>query len=82
VGVLDRLCDLYALWNVERDRGWFQEHGRLTSPRSKAIGRTINRLCAEIRPQAAALVDAFGIPDAVLAAPIGLRGDSGAQAGA
>jgi len=30
------------------------------------------RLCAEVRPDAVALVDAFGIPDTSLAAPIGL----------
>lgn len=34
---LDRLCDLYALHEIERDRGWFLEHGRLTGARSKAI---------------------------------------------
>ena len=29
--VLDLLCSLYALWHIEQDRGWFQEHGRLSS---------------------------------------------------
>jgi acyl-CoA oxidase len=70
---LIRLCDLYALHNIEADRGWFQEHGRLTGPRCKAITREVNRLCNEVRGQAGSLVDAFGIPDAVLGAPIGLR---------
>jgi acyl-CoA oxidase len=70
---LGRLCDLYVLYNVEADRGWFQEHGRLSGPRCKAITREVNRLCNEVRGQAATLVDAFGIPDAVLGAPIGLR---------
>ena len=73
--VLDRLCDLYALATIEAERGWFQEHGRLSSTRSKAVTRGVNQLCLDLRPDAAALVDAFGIPDAVLAAPIGLRGD-------
>jgi acyl-CoA oxidase len=71
---LRRLCDLYALSNIEADRGWFQEHGRLTGPRCKAITREVNRLCDEVRGQAGTLVDAFGIPDAVLGAPIGMRG--------
>ncbi|RMF01914.1 MAG: hypothetical protein D6772_04160, partial [Bacteroidetes bacterium] len=31
---------------------------------------TVDRLCAQIRPDAVALVDAFGIPDQLLAAPI------------
>ena len=72
---LNRLCDLYALSNLEADRGFFEEHGRLNSARCKAITREVNRLCDEVRAQAAGLVDAFGIPDAVLAAPIGLRGE-------
>jgi acyl-CoA oxidase len=70
---LDRLCSLFALETVERERGFFQEHGRLTGPRCKAITREVNRLCNEVRGQAGTLVDAFGIPDAVLGAPIGLR---------
>jgi acyl-CoA oxidase len=78
---LNRLCDLYALQNVEADKGFFQEHGRLASPRCKAITREVNRLCNEVRDQAGALVDAFGIPDPVLAAPIGLR-ESGSTVGA
>jgi acyl-CoA oxidase len=70
---LSRLCDLYALHSIENDRGWFQEHGRLTGPRCKAITREVNRLCNEVRGQAGTLVDAFGIPDDVLGAPIGRR---------
>jgi acyl-CoA oxidase len=70
---LSRLCSLYALHSIEVDRGWFQEHGRLTGPRCKAITREVNNLCNEVRGQAGTLVDGFGIPDAVLGAPIGLR---------
>ncbi len=36
----------------------------------------VNRLCDEVRADAEALVDAFGIPDQVLRAPIGLRNPS------
>jgi acyl-CoA oxidase len=70
---LDRLCDLYALYQIECDRGYLQEHGRLTGPRCKAVTRAVNDLCNEVRGDAEALVDAFGIPDEVLRAPIGLR---------
>jgi acyl-CoA oxidase len=69
---LGLLCDLYALQNIEEDKGFLQEHGRLSAPRCKAITREVNRLCNEVRQNAEAYVDAFGIPDAVLAAPIGL----------
>jgi acyl-CoA oxidase len=72
--VLDCLFRLYALHNIEQDRGWFFEHGRMTGPRAKAITRSVNRLCGDLAEHAGALVDAFGIPDEVLAAPIGLKG--------
>ncbi|MBV8431521.1 MAG: acyl-CoA dehydrogenase family protein [Solirubrobacterales bacterium] len=72
-GALSAVCDLYALWVIETERGFFQEHGRLTGPRCKAITREVNRLCNEVRGFAGELVDAFGISDEVLRAPIGLR---------
>jgi acyl-CoA oxidase len=71
---LSLVCDLYALCEIESDRGFLQEHGRLNGPRCKAITREVNRLCNEVRGIAAALVDAFGIPDQVLGAPIGIKG--------
>jgi acyl-CoA oxidase len=70
---LELVCNLYALWSIESERAFYQEHGRLTGPRCKAITREVNRLCNEVRFVAGDLVDAFGIPDEVLAAPIGLR---------
>jgi acyl-CoA oxidase len=70
VAVLRTLCDLYALSRIEDDRGWFQEHGHLGATKSKAILRLVDRLCAEVREEALPLVDAFGIPDEFLAAPI------------
>jgi acyl-CoA oxidase len=50
--VLDRLCSLYALQRIEAERGWFQEHGRLTPTRSKAVIRHVNALCAQVRDDA------------------------------
>ncbi len=67
---LDRLLSLYALGVIEGDRGWFQEHGRISSTRSKATTRQVNALCREVRGEADALVDGFGIPAAVLRVPL------------
>ena len=64
--VLNLLCDLHALTCIESDRAWFMEHGRLSSPRSKAISREVNGLCRKLRPLAVGLVDAFGVPDEML----------------
>ncbi len=47
--LLDRLCDLHALHLFERERGWFQEHGRFSSTRSKAIIKAVNAACADLR---------------------------------
>ena len=64
--LLDRLCDLYALSTIEADRGWFQEHGRLSSTRSKAVIKAVNQLCGTLRPYATELVEAFGVPETSL----------------
>ena len=77
---LKLLCDLYALHDLESDRAFFMEHGRLAAPRCKAITRLVNRLCNEARLCAGGLVDAFGIPDEMLAAPIG-RSEAAASRG-
>jgi acyl-CoA oxidase len=71
--VLEPVAALYALDCVERDRGWFQEHGYLEAVKAKAVRRQVVALCREVRPVAGALVDALRIPDALLAAPIGVR---------
>lgn len=64
--VLASLCDLYALSEMEADRGWLQEHGRLSGERAKDVQRMVNDLVTQLRPHALAVVDAFGIPDEVL----------------
>ena len=79
--MLEQLCDLHALSQLERDRAWFLEHGRLTPARSKAIVTAVNELCVELRPHAERLVEAFGIPDEVLAAPIALGDEARRQRG-
>jgi acyl-CoA oxidase len=61
--LLGKLCSLYALSRIEEERGWYQEHGRLSSTRSKAVIKAVNTLCAEVRPHAGLLVDAFGVPE-------------------
>ncbi|MDT7785472.1 MAG: acyl-CoA oxidase, partial [Pseudonocardiales bacterium] len=66
--LLGQVCDLYVLSNLEADRGWFLEHGRLTTRQSKALTRAVNELCRTLRPQARTLVDAFGIPEECLPA--------------
>lgn len=70
---LSWLLSLYGLYSVEQDKGFYQEHGRLGANRTKQVTREVNRLLGVVARQSELLVDAWGIPDAVLAAPIGLK---------
>ncbi|MDX1532413.1 MAG: acyl-CoA dehydrogenase, partial [Rhodothermales bacterium] len=71
---LDRLAALYALERLEVHRGWYLEEHYFDAPKAKAIRSEVNTLLGQLRPVAVGLVDAFGIPDEVLAAPIALGG--------
>ncbi len=64
------LRDLFALEYLQRDIGWYLEHGYVEPPKARAIRRLHEELCQEVRQQALPLVDAWGIPHEVLAAPI------------
>lgn len=66
VELLEPLCSLYALQRIEAERGYYQEHGRLSGGRSKAVIKAVNALCAQLRPDARTLVDAFGVPENAL----------------
>jgi acyl-CoA oxidase len=68
--VLKRLCDLLALGHLHQARGWYLENGAMSGPQAKALRGLVSQLCIDLRKDAVALVDAFGIPDACLAAPI------------
>ncbi|HNP17227.1 MAG TPA: acyl-CoA dehydrogenase [Fulvivirga sp.] len=68
--VLKKLCDLFALSQIEKNKGWYLEHDYMAGSKTKAIRKLINKLCWEIRQEAVPLVEAFKIPDSCLAAPI------------
>ena len=64
--VLARVCDLYILSTIEGHKAWYLEHDRLSPARAKALTALVNEVCAELRPHATTLVDAFGIPEGLL----------------
>ncbi|WP_154854432.1 acyl-CoA dehydrogenase family protein [Cyclobacterium xiamenense] len=70
--VLNKLCNLFALYQLETHKGWYLEQGYMEGVKTKAIRKMVNQLCWEIRKDAVPLVNAFAIPDACLAAPIAL----------
>ena len=69
--------DLAVLSAIERDRAWWLEHGFLSADASKDLQKQVNQLCADLRPHALTLVQGFGIPDALLRAPIAIDRDTG-----
>ena len=72
--LLGKVCALFALWHIEQDRGWFLEQHYIDATKAKAIRTEVNALLGQLRPVAVPLVDAFGIPDQLLAAPIAVAG--------
>lgn len=66
--LLGKVCDLFVYSALEDDLGWFLMHRHISVERAKAIRRGVNTLCQELRPHARTLVDAFGIPENLLAA--------------
>ncbi len=67
---LTKLCTLFALSHIEKNKGWYLESGYLEPVKTKAIRTQVNKLCFEVRQIAGDLVEAFDIPDTCLGAPI------------
>jgi acyl-CoA oxidase len=74
--VLRKLYNLYAISQLEKNKGWYLEQGYMEGVKTKAIRKLFNQLCWDIRAEAVPLVDAFNIPDSCLAAPIAINNRS------
>ncbi len=72
--LLGELRTLACLTMVESDLGWFLQHGVITPAMAAWVRREVTARSAELAAGSRWLVDAFRIPDAVLAAPIALQG--------
>jgi len=71
--ILTKLYNLFALSQIELNKGWFLEDGYMEAPKTKAIRKLVNQLCWELRPDAVSLVEAFAISESCLAAPIAIK---------
>jgi acyl-CoA oxidase len=67
---LRNLSHLYALTQIEKNKGWYLEDGYMEAVKTKAIRKMVNQLCWEIREDAVPLVEAFAIPESCLGAEI------------
>jgi acyl-CoA oxidase len=74
--VLTKLVQLFALYTIEKNRGWYLEQDYMEGVKTKAIRKMINQLSWDVRQEAIALTDAFDIPDNCLAAKIALNNRS------
>ena len=72
-----RVVALYGLATLEDNRAWYLEKGYFEPSKSEAVRREVNRHCRDLAPRAVELVDAFGIPDSLIGAPIGVKGGPG-----
>lgn len=68
--LLDLVADIHCLSTIEQDRAYFMEHNAMSAARSKLVTRMLNQRCLDLLPHARTLIDAFGIPEAMLQAPI------------
>lgn len=68
--ILKKLCQLFALTQIDKNKGWYLENGYMEGVKTKAIRKLANQLCWDIRQEAVPLVEAFKIPDGLLGADI------------
>ena len=71
--VLKLLCYFYALDWIWKDIGSYRNLDYVAPNKAKAILRLTKYICFEVRSVARELVDAFGISDFALRAPIGMQ---------
>eukprot|EP01118_Nematostelium_gracile_P002347 TRINITY_DN12585_c0_g1_i1.p1 TRINITY_DN12585_c0_g1~~TRINITY_DN12585_c0_g1_i1.p1 ORF type:complete len:141 (+),score=38.51 TRINITY_DN12585_c0_g1_i1:104-526(+) len=68
--ILEKIFFLYALHSLQSDIGYFLTKRILIPENSKKLDEKIKFLIKELAPQSIFLVQAFGIPDYGLNAPI------------
>lgn len=71
--LMTQVYTLFALETIESNKGWYLEHDYVEGIKTKAIRRSIDRLCANLKDDAGLLVDGFGFSNSILSAPIALE---------
>jgi len=60
--LLTKIKNLHALHCIEKNRGWYLEHGYISGAKSLAVNKLVLKLCKELKAESFYLVDAFDIP--------------------
>lgn len=71
--VLQKLCELFALYYVELDMGEFLEGEHFSAQQASMVHEAVRKLLAELRPDAVALCDGFNFSDYTLNSALGRR---------
>jgi acyl-CoA oxidase len=69
-GILSQVRDLFAVNVIENDLAWFMMQGLVSTKQGQSIVKQSQNLCKVLGKQSLALVQAFGIPDHLVGAPI------------
>ncbi|OWZ77266.1 acyl-CoA oxidase [Cryptococcus neoformans A2-102-5] len=69
--VLRTVAQLYGLWQIEEQQGYFLKYGYFTAEQMDKVQTSVDGLCAEVRAIAVPLVDAFALSDHILNSPLG-----------
>jgi len=68
--ILKRVFTLYGLDTIHANKGWYLENDYMEGVKTKAIRKVRTKVLQDLRPDLRGLVDAFGIPEELIAAPI------------
>lgn len=71
--IITQIRALYALSCIEKHKGWYLEQDYIAPAKSKAIRDRVADHCKALRLQVKPLIEAFAIPEALLAAPIAIN---------
>jgi acyl-CoA oxidase len=69
-GLLEPLCAMFTVEEIERGAAWFLCEGLLDADQVRSIPDVLNTLCDRISPHVTTLLAAFEIPDELLRVPI------------
>ena len=70
VPVLKQLLQLYQISQIEKNLAWYLTSGNLSIEHGRKVPKIAAQLCKDLSPHSLSLVDAFGITDTMLSAPI------------
>jgi len=71
--ILTQIATVFALHSIEMDLSWFMAHGYISVKVGATVPDVVRAHIKKLAPQSLNLIDAFGIPERMLQAPIAHR---------